>query len=413
MSSVPVKTIAGLNAGIRVTLKYDLFPLYNAMKERAKAGNHWARICVNELESLSSGHVKNNVYVQGNGRHEEFGEYSVILPGCRASFRKNNTGAFYIYSLEVDGNFTELQRDKKKPGLYNVKKDNKKWNAELETQGKIKERKNNLVTISDQINNVDFAAILAPQAMTESGRATTGFLESNGFDLHFTPGKKRIGGLANLKQAYNAETDASLHESAILLAGTMESARNIKDVTWVSERGGSGVLTQAMRILKERGVNFSASGHKAFFSNLQTNLGNAEGLARNIGIGFDGKSHSKEMINVNQLLGSGLFGGFVNPVKRFIKDDKYSALNCISDMGKEAGSHKELYGKVTGAAGVVLGLKTAGVGLGTAMAVATGPGATFAAAVAAVGASAALYKGLNAVTKSYFPLASHKKLTGE
>ena len=413
MSSVPVKTIAGLNAGIRVTLKYDLFPLYSAMQAKAKAGNHWARICVNELESLCSGHVRKNVYVQGNGLQEEFGEYSVILPGCRASFRKNSSGAFYIYALEVDGNFTELQQDEEKPGLYNVKKDGKEWKTELVIQGNIKERKNNLVTISDQIDRVDFAAILAPQAMTESGRASTGFLESNGFDLHFTPGKKRIGGLANLKQAYNAETNSSLHESAILLAGTMESARNIKDVTWVSERGGSGVLTQAMRILKERGVNFSASGHKAFFSNLQTNLGNAEGLARDIGIAFDGKSHSKEMINVNQLLGSGLFGGFVNPVKRFIKDDKYSALNCISDTGAEVGSHKELYGKVTGSAGVVLGLKTAGVGLGSALAVVSGPGAVFAAAVGAVGAGAALYKGVNAVNKSYFPLASHKKLTGK
>jgi hypothetical protein len=111
----------------------------------------------------------------------------------------------------------------------------------------------------------------------------------------------------------------------------------VEGVAWVSERGGSGVLTQAMRILKERGVNFSALWHKAFFSNVQTNLGNAEWLACDIGISFDGKSHSKEMINVNQLFGSGLFGGFVNPVKRLIKDDKCSALNCISDMGTEAG----------------------------------------------------------------------------
>lgn len=410
MNSVPVKTIAGLRAGIRVTVKYDLFPLYNAMKAKALAGNHWARICVSELESLSSGHIKKNVYLQGNGRQEEFGEYSIILPGCRASFRKNNTGAFYIYGLQVDENFTELQTARKKPGLFRVTKEARGWKPELITHGKITERKNNVVTITDQIDEIDKAAVLAPQAMIESGQVSASALKSNGFDLHFTPGEKRIGGLTNLKQAYKAETDFSLHESAILLADTMAAARNIKDVTWVSERGGSGVLTQAMRILKERGINFSNAGHKAFFSNIQTNLGNAECLARDIGLSFDGKSHSKEMINVNQLLGSGLFGGFVNPVKRFIREDKYSALNCISDMGTEIGSHKALYGSVAGAPGLVLGLQTAGLGLGTAMASISAPGAMFAATAAAVTAGTALYKGVNAVGKSYFPLAYQKKI---
>lgn len=413
MSSVPVKTIAGLNAGIRVTIKSDLYPLFQSMQSAARQGSHWARICVEHLESLSSGHIKTGVYVQGNANQEEFGEYTIILPGCKASFRKNNTGAFYIYSLEADANYTELQRGEERPGLYNVKKKDDKWDAELATNGRIQERKNNVVTISDQLESVSDAAKLAPGAIADSGQASVSALASNGFDLHFTPGGHRIGGLRNLKQAYTAETDAGLHESALLLAGTMESSLKIKDVTWVSERGGSGVLTQAMRILKDRGVNFKDSGHKAFFSKLQTNLGSAEQLARDIGIGFDGKSHSKELINVNQLLGSGLFGGFVNPVKRYRKDDKYTALNMVSDIWSEGIAHKQTVGAVLGTGAVVTGLQTSALGLGAALASLSGPGIVFGAVSATVAASAAAYKGANAVGKSYFPLAYQKKLTGK
>lgn len=71
--------------------------------------------------------------------------------------------------------------------------------------------------------------MLAPQAMIESDQVSASALTSNDFDLHFTPGKKCIGGLRNLQQAYKAETDASLHESAILLADTMASARTIEE----------------------------------------------------------------------------------------------------------------------------------------------------------------------------------------
>lgn len=185
----------------------------------------------------------------------------------------------------------------------------------------------------------------------------------------------------------------------------------------MSERGGAGVLTQAMRILKDRGVSFAKTGHRAFFSNIQTNLGAAEGLVRDLQIEFDGKSHSKDWYNINHKVGSGLFEEFVNPIRRKRKDDKYSTLNCIADIGKEAANYSAGVATVVGAPGAVKTLVVTAAASGISLASATGPAGRMFAAAAAVGAAykAAnpIYKGANAVIKSYFPLAAQKKITGK
>lgn len=411
MSNLPTKviTIAGLDAGIRVNVREELYPVYVNIQTLARQNNHWASLCVRQIESLTSGQVKKNVFIQNNGISDDLGEYSMILPGCRASFRKTSKGEFYIYSLVADSNYADLQSDAEKPGLFNVTKQNQKWSAEFVADGKITERKINVVAITDQSRGVEDTAMLAPDAIADSGRISGGLLTSNGFDLHFTPGGSKIGGLRNLPQARNADTDPNLHQSAILLAETMKAARNIKDVAWVSERGGSGVLTQAMQILKDDGVNFEGSGHVAFFSHITTNLAKADQLARAIGIKFDGNTHKKDFFNVNESLGSGFGGGFVAIWKRDRKDGKFS------DFVAEVKSHKDVYDTATKAvpATVVACYTKSTVAaaalkvFSSATAFSTG-GLVMAAAVSAY----AVGKGGNAVVKSYFPL-QHKHLQNQ
>jgi hypothetical protein len=411
MPSVPVEIIFGKKSGIPVAINAELKPLFDQIIALAEGGNHWAELCVRQLGSLSSGHFKKNVFIQANGRLEEFGEYTVILPGCKASFRKNSEGIFHVYALEADLNFAELQSDAKKPGLFNVTKKNKDWVPEFVPDGKVKERKVNVIVVSDQRQRMNDSIKLALDAAEDSKQRPLD-MESYGFDLHFTPGKKSIGGFRSLAQASKAETDENLHESAILLAKTMLSARTIKGITWVSERGGSGVLTQAMRILKEGGASFDGAGHRAFFSHVQTNLGNAEQLARHLGFAFESKTHSKDWYNLSEQLGSGLFGGFVNPIKRRRSDEKYTKLNCIKDIGKEAVVWTGTVGSVVAAPAAVKSFGVAAVALGTTLAATTGPGMMFVAAGAAYAAFKAakpVYKGANAVVKSYFPASGIKK----
>ncbi|HWV14675.1 MAG TPA: hypothetical protein VN030_04525, partial [Cellvibrio sp.] len=228
------------------------------------------------------------------------------------------------------------------------------WQATIIPNGFIEKRGVNIVSIADTYMEVKDALENVSDAIGNSGHAGTGgrTLKSNGFDLHFTPGEKRIGGLTNIQQAYNAATDTSLHESAILLARTMENARSIKGVAWVSQSGGLGVLTQAMRILNDKGVDFKESEHFVFFSNPTTNLTKAEQLARNIGIAVDRKSHSKNLLNIEQLFGRGFLGGLAAGIQRYRSDKKYTALKLGVDAYKEVSEHKAIVGMfgVTGSA---------------------------------------------------------------
>jgi hypothetical protein len=396
MPSVPVEIIFGKKSGIPVAINTELRPLFDQIDGLAKGGNHWAKLCIQQLSSLTSSHFKKNVYMHVNGRLEVFGDYTVILPGCKASFRKNSEGIIHVYALEADLNFDESQKNKEKPGLFKVKKNNGEWKPEYIPDGKIRERKVNVVVVADQRERIATSDYLARKAIADTGRPSSD-IDTNGYELHFTPGDQSIGGLRHLVQASNAETDSNLHESAVLLAKTMISARVIKDVTWISERGGSGVLTQAMRILKESGADFSSTGHRAFFSHIQTNLGNAETLARQLGLVFDSKTHKKDWWNVNESFGSGIFGGFVNPIKRAGCDEKYSKLNCIKDVGGAAA-------KWGGAIGIAVAVPTkistftaVAATLGSSLAVASGSGMMFAIA----GGAYAAYKASNPNLQRY------------
>jgi hypothetical protein len=345
--------VAGFHAGIKVTIRPDLYPVFQNMQQLAVQGNHWARLSVSYLKSLSSGQFKNNVFVQDNGRLEQHEEYTIILPGCRAAFRKNEKGEFFIYALEADSNYSELQRSQTKPGLYRASRANdERWSAILVEDGKIQSDKNNTVVIADRYTSVDDALKYAPDAASSSGLTTGRILESDGFNLHFTPGKKRIGGLRNIHQAVNSDTDSDLHESAILLARAMTKSIHVKNVNWVSEGGGSGVLTQAMRILRDQNIRFADSGHAVFFDGITTNLVKAESLAREIGLKAERVTHKKNLLNPNQLIGSGFGGGYVTAYMRYRKDDKYTALKFGSDVVKETSAHKGVLATfgVTGAA---------------------------------------------------------------
>lgn len=413
--SIPVTVIAGKTSGIPVTIDNELYKLFQAIKYAGQAGNHWARICAKELEALSSGHVRNNVFIQSNGRHEEFGEYTMILPGCKASFRKNNSGKFYIYALEADLRYEQLQKDQEKPGLFHVRKVNSRWASTFVPSGYMNHGNIKVMAVSDRARTVSNAAILAEDALIASKLASEPDIASYGFNLHFTPGKRHIGGLRNIHQAYNADTHKDLHESALLLAGTMEAARITKGVNWVSECGGSGVLAQAMRILKDKGVSFNGLDHRAFLFNPRTNLHTAETLAKDLGIGFHGST--KDWFNVNHRVGSGLFEDIAKPYRQMDRSKKYAKLSCAYETSKALLSHRPAVATLLGAPAVASKFGATAIGIGSSLAAATTPSALMYASAAAVVASylaaEPIRKGASAVVKSYYPLAAKKKLTGE
>lgn len=221
-------------------------------------------------------------------------------------------------------------------------------------------------------------------------------MEHSGFDLHFTPGKSRIGGLKNIQQAMGAKSDQSLHETAVLLAETMARAKTVPKVDWISEKGGCGVVTQALQILKNRGESFiEKNDHHIYFRNPTTNVVPAEGLARDLGLKFGRQTHNVNPLNLNELIGGHMvFGGHVAAIQRRRQSSgDYTRLQLASDLV----SH------TTGLTGTA---KTVGLSIsaGTVAAIGTAAlGGSFPAVATFATAVASAFGVGTAVVNAYFP----------
>jgi hypothetical protein len=363
-SSNQPTVIAGKTCGIPIEATPKARVVFNALEAQADK-NYWAHMIVNGIKALCSGQLSvNNVFIKEQGYRGAMGsEFYVVLPGCTATMEKLSSGRYKLLYMKADENYFKSQVDGVKPGLYNVSKHSDEWEAEFISNGQIKSEKDRVVAISDSgYANPSDAANEIENFITKSPVSGGSFtLASNGYDMHYTAGNERIGGLRNLKQALAAQTDKGLHESAILLARTMAQSKDIKGVRWIAERGGSGVLTQAMRILADSGVKLEK--HTIFLSNPRTQKHQIVELAKKIGFKMDRDIAQSNPLNPSELAG-GLFfgvGGYYTSAKRLMHDDSYTKLNFVGDVSKETLNLKGAGGTAL-AVGAALGITT-GVGV--------------------------------------------------
>jgi len=338
-----VRAIAGNHSGNLVTCSPSAQPIYNVLEHKAKCGNHWARITVAGLQSLCAGRMHlNNVFIKPATNisygHEEF---FLILPGCKATVEKQSNGQFRVLHLEADMNYGLLQQHAKKPGLWCANNDDGKWRASYLKNGHIKGKQDRVVAITDR---VDFEPdeVLGQSVSYLGGASISGGgfnLNKYGFDMHHTPGTSMIGGMRNVSQANMAERDSSLHESALLLAKTMYNARDIDDVRWVSVKGGSGILTQAMQLLADQGVTLE--GHAVQFCAPTTNVAKAVSLAKSLELSKDRNYHSqRRLLDPNQFIGGGVLSGYIVPYQRLKNEKDYDSLKFVGDLYKGTNSIK-------------------------------------------------------------------------
>ncbi|QKX15652.1 hypothetical protein [Microbulbifer sp. YPW1] len=195
----------------------------------------------------------------------------MTLLGCLVAAEKLPNDCYKLLHFQADSNYRELIEAQRAPALYDITKIEGLWRAKRHTDGKIAKQARRVVAISDiGYRGHEVAAGAAarclscfgPVSIASGGRRTIMSTQGGGFDLHFTPGEKCIGGLLNYRKAVAPLKDDSLHESALLLARSMYMAREIHDVRWISEFGGSAILTQALQILADR--KFKLNNHTAF-----------------------------------------------------------------------------------------------------------------------------------------------------
>lgn len=213
------------------------------------------------INELVTGRLhQNNIFVHPSAKlRNGVEEFVMILPGCKVTVEKLDADGFRVLYFEADLNYFELQKYEQKPGLYSAQMEGFSWQVELAQDGKIKNQKKRLVAISGgKYGGAQRAAegcALSVLKAPFTGGAID--LEEDGFDLYFTPEEKQVGGLINYRKAIAPMQNRALNESAVLLAKTMFEARAVERVGWVAEHGGSGVLTQAMKILADHGTKLT------------------------------------------------------------------------------------------------------------------------------------------------------------
>lgn len=283
--------IAGSKSGKPVRITPSAKPVYDELLKLARRGNHWARISVKSINDLAAGRLhQNNIFIRpsavSRGGREEF---VVVLPGCKVTVEKLAEDGFKILFFEADVNYFELQKQGLKPALYSGEKDpnSNRWDAELRKDGLITDMRNRLVAVSDGASKDPKSAVqrAAPRVSKAPFSGGSHRVNADGFELHFTPGKSRLGGLVNYRDAIKPLNNSNIHESAILLAKTMYDARDMEGVGWIAEFGGSAVLTQAMKILVDRGITLK--GHTAFLFRPRTSPSEAVQLAHQLKLTLD------------------------------------------------------------------------------------------------------------------------------
>lgn len=168
--------------------------------------------------------------------------------------------------------------------------------------------------------------------------------------MHFTPGNGTLGGLKNYRQASNPLANESILGSAQVLARTMYKAKNTEGVTWVSEFGGSAVLTQAMKILVDQGVTLDK--HDVFLYRPNTNVEEAITWVHKLGMtlhrNFTKTLPMDFMGNRNQI-------GLIK--RRFKAESGYDAGHAAFDLSYQVAN-------IAGSVGMVAGaLSAGGVGM--------------------------------------------------
>ncbi|QKX15814.1 hypothetical protein [Microbulbifer sp. YPW1] len=397
--------IAGKSAGKKVSITPQAEPVYKEIRNLAKQGNYWAQITVNALHQLASGRLhQDNIFIKPGPVHrggEE--EFVMILPGCKVTVEKQSKDAFKIVYFEADAGYAELQQKENTPGIYEALYTREEvWTSVKSKAGKISPQKGRLVAVcnSGYPDPNKAARATAPKVAsshysTETGEST---LRKTNFDLHFTPGKKKIGGLINLKDARNPSAKSDIHASALLLSRAMYQSRKVDNVKWIAEYGGSAVLTQAMKILASQGVKLPK--HSIFLYEPKTSQVEVLNAARAINVTIGRKLSRISPINL-----SAVFGQPAASVNRISNEKDYKIRRAIGDsvqMGALFTGGLTFAGAVAGYAGINIGVIAGTVGTaGAASIPALGVFLT------AVSKAAPYIKEVNTFTKTVDTAAAH------
>lgn len=361
--------VAGFSgAGIRVVASpADA----EVLKKMGAQNNYWSTLIVKQIQQLTAGHL-NSEYAYVSDLPGAVGAVRLKLPGCQVEVLKRSDSVYEILNIAADTAYYNRQMQGSETGFYYARKDSQNsdaaWKGTLQNSVSVHQhiKAANIATpvgVSDAYEKLSDAAMYSAEHIQANGKDLQGdqAIEKNGFNLFYNKGKRTYGGLGwkSVREAFNPEGHESFNESAVQLADIMRSAVNEK-IIWVSQRGGSGVLTQAMGILAKMDVKLPK--HQVLLSNATTSQKKAYFYIQKLGmqLGANDKVGTYNAFSIDETVGGLGFGvGYSAMLKaRMQGEADYKFGQLKRDMKELNASRSKVAGAYT-----ALGTAAAGVAM--------------------------------------------------
>ena len=354
----------GIGKEVSVVPEYE--EALQDLKREERKGHFYARMALKQLEALGTGLAgKNNVFIPNFNDYKAntFQKVVVYVPGIQAVVERRANDSLKVTHLTLSDEFDTLN-PKFKPGVYHATLNGDEINARYKSNGRITPENRVTVMVCDTNHTKPTEA--AEEAFNKLGKmGKKGAAESGECNIFYSPMGKRMG-----MNNYNPAVEKEAYAFAGLLADAIEQSQKQKGVEWLSELGGSAILTQGLQTLANKGMSLKNQGHRVEMYMPTTDPRPTLMAAQKLGMIAD-----KNIAMGNGSIKPSISSIMVNYARAKNKEDHYS----FSDYGKDL---------ATGSLGI-MGVAGA-IGL-SASSVATLPALTTVGAVTgAVGAAATL-----------------------
>jgi len=296
------------------------------------------------IQGLTTGKLgKDNIFVHSTGARVtgNFEQFYMALPGCMATLERRANDEYFLVNLTWDNTYTDANDALKKTGLYKAEKISGDWEVTQYVNGKtdVVNKEIRYVAVADSVHeNAGEAVKSIAETISKVPGAPSGS-HFDTMDIHYTHDKGRLGGLRYRQNARRPLQNRRVNGSAILLARSMIASKD-KKMVWVSEMGGSAVLTQALKVVSDNKVQLKS--HRAFFFEPTTSANAAVNAARDAGIAM-----GRDMVKTGFANWEGNRDQLAMIASRIRRDKGYHIGHGSADAAK-------LVGKAQGAATVVL-----------------------------------------------------------